>query len=619
MKKTSPKNKPVLQKDQVQAIRRLAHAGKLDEALERLDKLIALHPDYKSLYGLAWEVACMTDNRHQKVARALVWTRVSPNSLAAWQALADDALACGYFALGFSARNRLAAMIGEEAPPLEDLDTPFGTLRFEEAVANDTGRVLMANGRFNDARAALEGFDHVSLRNNVALACFHQGDVRNALATYEENWQREPRNLFALEHIVRLRLWTRGLDVAAGLAAPLKATAAARSDDALAKINALLILGDWQGADDAWRESAEADFWQGPQEIDKSGAFDFAGGIAALRLGNSHAMKARLDDAGKNLPDKRDLIRRIVYAAATPSLGEAPDIGLGELNQWIPQAWIDRLMRLKSYKGKETEERYDALMRECDAHPDYLSTVAALGGESTRFLAVSILKLRAKDGDEASRQTLIALLARPCGPDKVRAGLHADMVDLGLLPEGGTVSMLAQGEVREIRHMAMMIHANPSPSDLPPESHTRLEHMFGLMARRRLDDCIPLLEDLIARHPTNALLLNNLAGIKEGLGHPVGEIEALLLKAHELDPGYLFAIAGLARLAARRGELGRARELLDPLLGRESYHFTEWRSILMTQVEMAKAQGNAGAALNLQRQLLDLQEQFAGGTDNEMG
>jgi len=529
---------------------------------------------------------------------------------AAWQALLDDAFACGYMALGVRAGQRLAQLEGRSVEPPDDLDTPFGKMRFEEAIANDTARACMAAERFDAALAALADFDHVSLRNNAALIHFHRGDVAGALAGYEDNWRREPRNLFALEHIVRLRLWTRGLDFAAGLAAPLKATPAARADDALAKIHALSILGDWQGADAAWRESARADFWQGAHETVVSGIFDFVGGIAALRLGDFTAMSARFADAAKNQPERRGLIQRIERAASAPDSGDAPDVALGELNQWFPKSWIARLTKLKALQGQEAEDRYDALMRACDAHPDYLGVVAELGGEAGRFLAISILKLRAKGGDAAARRCLVDLLARPCGPDKARTGLHADLVDSGLLPEGGTVRLLAHGQVREIRHLAMRIHAEAGAPDLPPPSHARLEQAFGLVARNKLKEGMAIIEELIAKHPEIPSLYNNLAGIKEGLGHPDDEVEALLENALALDPSDLFAISGLARIAARRGENERARTLLAPLLGRPSYHFTEWRSILMTQVVMARRLGEFGVAESLRKQIESLREQF---------
>lgn len=610
MKKKTATRKPAVEAAQLDALRRLARAGNHGEALRRLDVLKARHPDFKPLYGLARELASQARNPHQSVERAWDWSGASPNSQSAWQALSEDAFAGGYFALGLFARERLAVLTGGASEPPEDIDTPFGKMQFDEALANDQARMFMAVGRFERALTVLEGFDHVSLRNNAALIRFHQGDVAGALAAFEENWQREPRNLFSLEHLIRLRLWTRGRDAAAGLAARLKASQAERSDDALAKLHALLMLGDWPGADAAWRGSADADFWQGPQEIDKSGLFDFAGGVAALRLGDLEAMSERLGHAADKLPARRDLVKLMEFDTLAPELGEAPDIALGEANHWFPQRWIDRLGELGAKRGKAAEDHYDTLQRECAAHPDYLGLVAELGGEAGRFLAISILKRRAVAGDATAKQALIGLLARPCGPDKVRTVLHAELVEEGLLPEGGTVSMRVQGKVREIRHMAMKIHAEPSPPDLPPESHARLERMFDLMAGNRLDECLAILADLIERHPDQPSLYNNLASIKEGLRHPDGEIESLLEKAHGLDPDYLFAIAGLARIAARRGDVERAKDMIEPLLGRPSYHYTEWRSILMTQQAIAQRQGEFGAALGIRRQIEELQERF---------
>lgn len=594
---------------QLDALRRLASAGKIQDALARLDALKRDHPDFKPLYGLAWELASMAQTPYWAAERAWDWTRVSPNSPSAWQALADAALASGYFALGLSAQDHLATLAGQSVPTHEDFDTPFGKMRFLEALANDTARMFMAVAHYDQALAPLAGFDHISLRNNAALIRFQQGDMPAALAAFEENCQREPRNLFALSHLVRLRLWTRGLDAAAELAAPIKAIPPMRVEDALSKIHALLVLADWQGADAAWRESTEADFWQ-DQETAVTAAFDLAGGIAALRLGDFETMSERLGAAAEDQPEWRDFVHRIEFAAVAPQLGDAPDITLGALPEWFPQAWINRLTELKAVKGKASETRYDALMLACDAHPDYLSIAAELSGEAGRFLAISILKRRAGNGDEAARQALIALLVRPCGADKVRTGLHADLVEAGLLPEGGTVSMWVQGGLREIRHLALTLHAEPSPPDLPPESHARLKKVFDLMAEKKLTDCLPILEALIAAHPDVASLYANLAGIKEGLRHPDDDIEALMKKALALDPDYLFAIAGLARLAARRGEIDRAAEMIKPLLDLGSYHFTEWRAILMTQQEMAKQKGELGTSLTIQKQIEDLQERF---------
>jgi len=302
-KKAARKSPPVVESAQIDALLRLARAGKVEEALARLDVIMAKHPDFKPLYGLAWEIACMIDDPHGVVARAWDWTRASPNSQSAWHALTDTAAGAGYYALFEHARGRLNGLLNEAVESPEDIETPLGPLRFDEALANDTARLLMAVGRFDQALLELDGFDNVMLLNNAALICFHLGDVAGALQRFETSWQRNPRNLFALEHVVRLRLWKNGRQAVAGLAEAIKATPAARAEDALGKITALLVLRDWVGVDAAWRESAEADFFSGKHEAEKSGRFHLVGGIASLWLGDHDAMRLRFAAAADCLPE----------------------------------------------------------------------------------------------------------------------------------------------------------------------------------------------------------------------------------------------------------------------------------------------------------------------------
>jgi predicted Zn-dependent protease len=611
MKKSAQRKLPAVAPDRLQAIRRLAKAGKIDDALARVDELIARHPDFKPLYGLAWEIASKEDS-YRCVARALDWTRASPHSQAAWEALGSDALRLGYTALALWANDRLNALQGEPAPQHEELDTPFGKMSFEAAVANDTARALMNDGRFIEAERVCAGYDHISLRNNAAHACFHRGDIAQALSRFEESWQREPRNLFALNRIIALRLWLQGRDAAAGLAAPLKDALPLRSDDASAKVAGLLMLGEWQAADAAWRESEQADFWTAQAFDGKPAAlFDIAGVIVAHRVGDREALRKRCAQAAAKHPEKQDALRRFVLGDALQAeLGLVPDLELTGLNYWFPQSWLNRLFDLRKLDDREGERRFIELCVTCTAHPDYLFVVAEFGGESGRSLARALLFQRAKAGDAAARAALLELLARPYGPDEERARLQTDMMGAGLLEKGATITMWLKGEKRTIRVKSLEIHSEPSPPTLPPDAQARLEKTHKLLAQERLKECLPILEGLIAEHPNEPTLYHNLAAIKEGLGHPDEEIEALFKKAQAIDNEYLFAISGLARLAVKRGEIDAAREMIAPLLERDSYHFTEWRSILLTQLAIAEAEKNTSAMLTVLDQLDDLRQRF---------
>jgi DNA-binding SARP family transcriptional activator len=184
------------------------------------------------------------------------------------------------------------------------------------------------------------------------------------------------------------------------------------------------------------------------------------------------------------------------------------------------------------------------------------------------------------------------------------------MMGAGLLEKGATITMWLKGEKRTIRAKSLEIHSEPSAPTLPPDAQARLEKTHELLAQERLKECLPILEGLIAEHPNEPTLYHNLAAIKEGLGHPDEEIEALFKKAQAIDNEYLFAISGLARLAAKRGEIDAARGMIAPLLERDSYHFTEWRSILLTQLTIAEAEKNTSAMLTVLDQLDDLRQRF---------
>jgi len=612
MKKTAARKRPPIQADQIRAIRRLAQTGETATALQRIDRLIAQYPEHKPLYALAWEIAAQGQGARYAVARALDWTRASPNSQAAWQALSDDAADAGFVALTLHAQHRLAALAGETLPLPEGFDSPLGRVPFEIALANDRVRAALAAGRFTEVEALAAGHDHFSLRNNVAIARFHLGDIVGALELFEASWQQEPHQLFALERMIALRLWTRGRDAAAGLAAPMRATPALRSDDALAKVHALLLLEEWQAADAAWRESCEAAFWEGVAEVEKAAQFELAGAYAALRLGDRDAMNERLDMAANNLPaSQRTLTRQIALAAAAPESGQMPDLALGLVYDWFPRTWIDRVVALGARKVKAFAENDQALMRECDAHPDYLCCVYQFGGETGRRFAEHILVQRALEGDGAARQTLIDLLARPYGPDAARSELQINLLQLGLLEKGATVSVWLKGELQATRLQTKTIHADTKPSSLPPGSMALIEKAQALSAQNRLDECLAILDQLLVKHPDSPMLYINLAGIKEALGHPQEEVERLVRQAYARDPNYLFALARLAGFAARRGEVDEAKAMLAPLLERESYHFSEWRAILLAQIELARALGDQAAERDLESQIAELGRLFA--------
>lgn len=605
-RRTKPDKAAAPQSTQLEAVRKLARSGRYQEAHARVAELRARYPGFKPLLALAWEVEDAAGNFFNAALHAWDWSQASPGSLTALQALYGAAMAANLPALGALAAKRLAETEGKSFPDLPPIPGQLADLSFEQGVAIDLSRLFLANSRFDEAVDTLEGIDHPSARNNMALARFAKGDIAAALAGFEANWGQDTRNLFALHYVVRLRLWTGGRGPASELADALATTQPIRPEDTYSQMLGLLLLGAHGEAIRAWQAVREAEFWNDEQFVLQGRCVYFAA-IAALRQGEVDLARDYAVEAFDIDPDNVNA-ETLDLALAMRRLGKEPDPQAGEFHEWFPLTWFTKA-RL-AFRSQAQDAVFDALCRRCDAHPDYLAVAAELGGPQVRLFALATLKRRASEGDEAALEMLRNLLTRPCGPDEVRLDLNRWLEENGYMPPGQTHKMLIQGEVKDLQLRAMRLTAEPTESGLPPADQAKLEHMHHLLAQPDLKGALHLAQQLAAAHPDHPMVLGNLAGIKDALGHPDDEVEGLYRHALELNPAYLFAQTGLARLAARKGETDQARELLRPLYSREEYHFSEWRAIMTAEREIALKQGDMARVFWASQQLRDIEEQF---------
>jgi tetratricopeptide (TPR) repeat protein len=594
------------QSAQLKAVRKLSSTGRHEEAQARVAELRARYSDFKPLLALAWEVADSAGNFLSACLHAWDWSTACPGSLTALEALRDSAFAASLPALAASAARRLAQAQGDYFPDLPPPPGALANLTFDQAVAVDLSRLFLSYGRFDEAIAALEGIDHPSTRNNLAVARFGKGDVSAALAIFEANWRQDMRNLFALHQLVRLRLWTGGRGTACELTNALRDMQPLRAEDAYGKMFGLLQLGMYDEAIAAWRAIGKADFWN-EESVREHSACAYFAGLAALRKGALEAAGKLFSDALDIDPDNQDADTSFM-ALTIGAPGKEVDFKVGEFHDWFPQSLI---AEFQSAKGPRDQEAVlEAQQRRCDAHEDYLSAAAELGGKAVRFYAISILKVRALDGDVAARNMLHSLLVRPCGPDKVRLDLELWLQENKFVEAGQPQQLLLRGEVQEVALRPAHLHAKQRDLGLPHASQDRLEQMHRLLAKHDLHGGLRIAEDLAATHPKHPILIGNIASIKDALGHDLDEIETLFESAAALDSGYLFAQVGLARIAVRKGNVEAARELLKSLQGREEYHFSEWRAILMAEREIAVAQGDFVLKSSLDEALVAINRQF---------
>jgi len=552
--------------DQIAAVRRMIDQGDAMHANLRLAVLRKSFPDFKPLLGLAWEIEDECGMPMRATARALEWQQASPNSRAAAQALYESAGKAGLSTICGRALGRLDAMDGGEIFQLpSSFASPLGEISLAQAEALDLSRMHLGDNKPSAAITVLQGVDHPSARNNLALALFVAGNVNQASSVVEANWQAEPNNLFALESAVRWRCWLQGMDRCQGFLAPLLHTVPRRSQDAISRVLALRFLGDNKAAFKAWEDSSTADYWS-------------------------------LADA-----DQRETFDDLKMPTFQWPGGSA---------MWFPSGWIEELTvlsgKLKGVSEKFVAQKWDGIIATCDSHVDYLVRVVSLGGEVAGFFALSVLKYRAKQKDALSIAGLTVLLKNSNGPDAWRMDLLNWLIEHELRSASEPADVWLNGELRNIRSQSFTITDEAQASPFPPEGTVLNERVLEAIGLGNLRLAHDLATQLHQMHPEQPSALTNLAAVKEGLGAEHFEIADLYRRALAMAPDYLFARCGLARALTREGRVEEARKLLEGLMEREVFHRSEYRSLLLTQQALALAIGDVKAAKGLADAVADL-------------
>jgi tetratricopeptide (TPR) repeat protein len=163
------------------------------------------------------------------------------------------------------------------------------------------------------------------------------------------------------------------------------------------------------------------------------------------------------------------------------------------------------------------------------------------------------------------------------------------------LSSGGTV----------LRLMNIELHGEPLKM-LNPEVEPLLRRSLDLLRRGKGAEAEALLKQALEIEPNDPALLNNL-GQAYVLQRQEQKAEELAYEIHERFPDYLFGRTNLATILADKGEIERAKELIDPLFSRKRFHFAEFSAMCAAQIQLSLAEENREAA----ESWLDMMKQVA--------
>ena len=138
----------------------------------------------------------------------------------------------------------------------------------------------------------------------------------------------------------------------------------------------------------------------------------------------------------------------------------------------------------------------------------------------------------------------------------------------------------------------------------------RYERALDFIAEKRFDKARELVEQLLVRYPDYPRVLTSAATLREAEGEPLDAWAPLVRRAAEMDPGYLFAQTGFVKLLLKEGRIDEARERLAPFLQLTNLHASEWRSLLLAQIQIAKADGDLPGLARLNAALKDCLNRF---------
>ncbi|MBP7201733.1 MAG: tetratricopeptide repeat protein [Propionivibrio sp.] len=609
MKKTPTPERP--QPAQMQAIERCVERGEFGEAHTRLARLLSAFPGFKPLRRLAFEIAWQSGDANQAVLAAWEWCEASPNSVPAFEALSDSSNG-DYLYFFIHAEQRLTALGKACDVDLDELRTSAGgqALSGEEGIRVDLSRVLMAVGRIEEAGALVASIQHPAAQNNYALTVFAAGRIEQAVGLFESVLQDDPDNFFALCWLTALRLWLDGKAAATAMAGRLLALKTSTRDEARYQMETSILLDQLERAEDLYQQALDASWLRELNEAIPGAAdrLHYLGALVAWRQSRFGDAVTRLE----KIADEDDAYAEFIQQCLIGRIsGETPDWKIGILAQWWPITHIMSLHPEKFARDDELFERWQAPM----PHPDYLVATALNGGKGARTLAIAALRyLAANDGDSqaAARDAMLLLLALPCGPDSVRSQLQMSMIEDNLLPQGAPITMFIGGKITEIRPLALTVHNDATEEEtvLSPPDFKLYENALDYIAEQKISQARAIMEQLLVRYPDYPRVMTSVATLREAENEPLESWATLVRRAAEIDPGYFFARTGLVKLLVKEGKLEEAREALKPLLEATEMHSSEWRSLILAQIALAKADGDLPALIRLNEMLRDCLERF---------
>lgn len=468
--------------------------------------------------------------------------------------------------------NQLPTTVGPDGRPIVMLD-------LEEAQRlHDRGMELLESGQARPAMTLFEKLRRLTPMvpqpyNNLALACFLEGDLDKAIAWSEQvDREVEPGNVFALGNLVHFYLMVGRRREAEATA---KRMAGLTGRDEFAEVKRCEALSRLRRHEEVSAAAARAL----PAASDCRADLSYFAGVAAANLARyaeaERFLTLAVDGRAFGTAARRCL-KNITSRTAPHTLdGEWPYL---HVFHWSPPGLLER------FKND----------RDLPALPGLVEAMICALNE-TEGTDTDPLTLLKTIGSPEARAVLRRVLSGTFGTDQLRLHAHQMLVELGELSPAEPVTFWFRGK-RTTTTITRQEVGEDAPSGLP--EHLRAEMDEIILACRSKDwaRAERLGRILFSKAPDVPQVCFNLAVALRAQGKDLAETEELLRRAIELDPSYAAAPSTLAMIRIEQDRLDEARKLLAGVTFAAQVHPTVYLTYLLAQVRVAVADGDFVAA-----------------------
>jgi tetratricopeptide (TPR) repeat protein len=416
--------------------------------------------------------------------------------------------------------------------------------------------------------------------NNLALAHFMEGEVEKAIRIAERVYREiDPGNTYALGSLYHFHIVLGDREEADRI---LDRIARSTPRDGYGVFKMCEAFARARKHEEVLKASSN------PLWIEVGPPISFFRGTALANLGRydearPHIAEGRLDPMHG---DRAKRYLRLIDRGIGPQTLDG-DWSYLEALEWIPRSFLKRI---------ETDER-------ARSFPGMVHALVAMLNDDPAKGDVPVKMLGALATPEA-REVLRKVAFGTFGTEEVRMKALFELQKLDEVRNGDEVEVWHDEGWRGVRTQKVEV-TDEAVSFIPAGLEDAMGELVEALRAKDWSRAERIGRGLVEKAPDCPMALNNLATAVHGRGRRE-EAEALLRKAMDLDPSYLFAAASLISFLLASGRAEEAREVLKKAVVPPKVHPDAYVSYLIACSNVACTLLEFDGAMNVLKMAKDI-------------